>query len=103
MLESVIVEAKAERLALENSQAESEAGCLDGCPACVHISMCTCRSEQGQIVSLAIAEKIMTYFRREVTQEQLESINAIRLTEGISLVPKLRVDTLRETFDVVCF
>jgi hypothetical protein len=103
LLESVIVEAKAERLALENSQAEAEAGCIDGCPACVHISMCTERSEQSQIVSLAIAEKIMLYFRREVSREQLDSINAIRLTEGISLVPQLQVDTIRETFDVVCF
>lgn len=103
LLESVITEAKAERLALENAQAEAGAGCVDGCPACVHISMCTDRSEQSQIVSLAIAEKIMLYFRREVSQEQLDSINVIRLSEGLSLVPELRVDTVRETFDVVRF
>lgn len=103
LLESLVVEAKAERLALENAQAETEAGCIDGCPACVHISMCTERREQSQMVSLAIAEKILMYFRREVTQEQLDSMNAIRLSEGISLVPQLQVDNVKETFDVVCF
>jgi hypothetical protein len=99
----MITEAKAERYAIENAQAEIEASCVDGCPACVHIGMCTDRSEQKQIVSLKIAEKIMMYFRKNVFQEELDNMNDRRGLDGLEPVGLLKINTDRETFDVVCF
>lgn len=102
LLDIFISEARAEYQASKEKRAESsENGCLDGCPACVYISLCTAKGEQQREVSRLVAEKIMRNFYKRVTHEQWVSMNAIRSAN--KLMDVLLLNDKQETIDVVCF
>ncbi|MCB0109857.1 MAG: hypothetical protein KDE53_28235, partial [Caldilineaceae bacterium] len=80
-------------LANTELQTEAEMSCVDGCPACIQISMCTERNEQEHVVSRVIGEKILQYFHRQFTQEQIDTINFRRVTDMLFWVKVTKKDS----------
>lgn len=103
MLETILDEAVAERTAIAGAQAEPSVGCADGCPACLHIGMCTDRRNQTQVVSRAVASEIMRHVLQRLNQEALDALNQERVSNGLPIAHILRYDEQQELYDVLRF
>jgi len=105
LVDGVVQECVAERKAIAERRAEPQGACSehDGCPACVHTTVCTEHLEQPEKVSRYVAEAIMNYFRLQVDGTTLNAMNSLRFDNGISPVVRLRDDLMRDLFDVVRF
>jgi ATP-dependent helicase YprA (DUF1998 family) len=103
LIQSVVREAVAEKRAAINNQAEDEIGCIDGCPACIQISMCTDRGNQVTSVSRLVAEKIIEkLIIRDLDVLQLQSVRNMRIANNLPDLEILRYDENRERYDVLC-
>ena len=103
LIQSVVREAVAERRAAINHQAEDEQGCIDGCPVCIHISLCTDRGEQNTSVSRLVAERIIEQLIiRNVDNVQLEGIRNARIRNNLPDLEILGYDDNLERFHVLC-
>lgn len=103
LLETIVDEAVAERTAVVSAQAEPNVGCADGCPACLHIGMCTDRRNQTQVVSRAVASEIMRHLLQRLNQEALDALNQERVSNGLPIAHILRYDEQQELYDVLRF
>ncbi|MEQ8676575.1 MAG: DEAD/DEAH box helicase [Aggregatilineales bacterium] len=105
LIDGIIREVKAERGAIVARQAEASQACSedDGCPACVHVTVCTEHIEQPHKVSRFVAEAIMDYFRLTVDNTRLEAMNRYRRETHGSEAFQLRHNLEEDVYDIVRF
>lgn len=105
LIDGIIREVKAERGAIAARQAETSHACSedDGCPACVHVTVCTDHTDQPNKVSRSVAEAIMDYFRLTVDNTRLEMMNRYRRETHGSEAFQLRHNPEEDTYEIVRF
>lgn len=104
LIESVIGEVLAEQTALQYQRAEGIACTVsDGCPACIHTTICTGHLEQPILVSRYVGEALMQEFVKQVNPIQFERINEQRIVDGISESKRLPYNTNEDNFEILDF